>query len=144
MARCSSGKLGSGQAHVATETDTKLCGRLARQLAKYACEAATDRKRRLAVNLLAVEAAGVVCLEDAWMNSHEAAILKALRREGVLPPRSGLWVASSFCRVVARPSFNPKYPFRLCQDIPSGPRSSTRRPSSTRVAASSSRSWRAL
>ena len=58
------GELGGGQAHVATEADAQLARRLAREIRQHAGEGAPDGLGDVAVDLLAVEAADVVGLED--------------------------------------------------------------------------------
>ena len=58
------GELGRGEAHVAAEADAQLGGGLAGEVGDDARERAADRLGDVAVDLLAVEAADVVGLED--------------------------------------------------------------------------------
>ncbi len=57
-------ELGRGEAHVAPEADAQLARRPARQAGQHAGERAPDGLGHVAVDLLAVEAADVVGLED--------------------------------------------------------------------------------
>ncbi len=68
-------ELGRGQAHVASEADAQLADGLARQAREHAREPAADLLGDVAVDLLAVEAADVVGLEDLgrWGTWHPAA-----------------------------------------------------------------------
>ena len=67
------GELGSGQAHVAAQAHPELAHRLAGEVREGAGEAAADGLRRVAVDVLPVEAADVVGLEDAREVSRHAA-----------------------------------------------------------------------
>jgi hypothetical protein len=67
------GQLGRGQAHVAPEPDAQLAGRLAGQAGEDAHERAADLLGDVAVDLVAVEAADVVGLEDLRRHAHRAA-----------------------------------------------------------------------
>jgi hypothetical protein len=58
------GQLRRAQPHVAPEPDPQLAGRLAPQAGEHACERAPDQLGYVAVDLLAVETADVVRLED--------------------------------------------------------------------------------
>ena len=69
------GELGRAEAHVAAQADAQLAGRLAAEVRQHPCERAPDRLRGVAVDLVAVQAADVVGLEDLVWNGgcHEAA-----------------------------------------------------------------------
>ena len=64
------GELGRAEAHVVRERDPQLARRLAGKLAEHAREGAADLLGDVAVDLLAVEAADVVGLEDRGVELH--------------------------------------------------------------------------
>jgi hypothetical protein len=70
-------QLGRGQAHVAAQADAQLAGRFAGQAGEHAHEGAADLLGPLAVELVAVQAADVVGLEDLGDDSHRARRLAA-------------------------------------------------------------------
>ena len=74
-------ELRRGQAHVAPEAEAQLARRLAGELGEHARERAADLLGDVAVDLLAVEAADVVGLEDLWGRRGRHG-----RRQDTLPP----------------------------------------------------------
>ena len=66
------GHLGGLQAHVASEPDAQLGGRLAAQVGQHAREGAPEQVGDPAVHLLAVDAPNVVCLEDRRIDHRPA------------------------------------------------------------------------
>ena len=79
------GELGSGQAHVVAEADAQVAGRLAGQVGEHAHERAADLLGAVGVELLAVEAADVVGLEDLCGDRHGGDPMSIVPATGLSP-----------------------------------------------------------
>ena len=103
-------QLGRGEAHVAPQPDAQLAGVLAGHVGEHAHERAADLLGPVAVELLAVEAADVVGLEDLWGDWPSARRLAAPARRA--SGRRGQRAGRELVAVATAPAWRRTSPCR--------------------------------